>query len=124
MQSGSPSPLWQGGCAALDVRLLRVEGAICGREESFRCTAVARVHGHADAHRKGRLLAVRSQLFGDALGHAGGHFLLRLDQENGELIPTVTCSRINRATVASEHASQPAERPAANEVAILVIDSF
>ena len=106
------------------MRLLRVEGAICGREESFRCAAVARVHGHADAHRKGRLLTVRSQLFGDALGHAGGYLFLRFDQENGELVPAVARSRINGATVASEHASQPAERPAANEVAILVIDSF
>ena len=58
------------------------------------------------------------------LGHVEGHFLLSFDQENGELTPAVARNRINGATVASEHASQPAERPAANEVAILVIDSF
>src|SRR2546422_11291097 len=54
--------------AAAMACLALVEGAVRRIQQGFERRTVARVHGHADAHGQGRLLAVPRHAFGHAPG--------------------------------------------------------
>src|SRR5438445_2496576 len=89
-------------------RLRVVQRAVRRIEEAFERRPIARVDGHADAHRDHRLLAIACHPIGDPARHVPRRRVARLRQHHGELVT----AEPRRGGAAAARA-KPGLRPAA-----------
>jgi len=102
----------------------RVEMLVGFREQFLNALAVAAIDGDADACGKARLIGVFSHDLTDAIGNALGFHVIGFRQNKSKLIAAIASSGVDSAAVDAESLGETAESPAADQMAVIVVDDF
>jgi len=113
------------GDAALNAPgFFRIEILVCFGKKFFNSLAISLVYRNADAGGELWLLLVLGHDYANAIRNLLRFFVLRLGQDESELVAAVACGGIDGAAMNAQNGGQAAERAAADEMAEAIVDFF
>src|SRR5207245_11551166 len=104
--------------------LFRVEILVRFGKQGFDALAISAVDGDTDAGGETRRFIVVGHDFADTVGHAVGLGFLRFWENEGEFVAAIASGGIDGPAVNAEDIGEAADGPAADEMAVAVVDGF
>ena len=101
-----------------------VEFLVGGGEQSFGGDAAGREDGDAGAYGNLRNFRLLGEIAANALGYAQSGVFSGLRQNHGEFVAAIAGGRIDRARSDAQSFGEPAERAAAHQMAVVVVNIF
>src|SRR5262249_45439549 len=103
-------------------RFFRIQLLVRFRKQLFDSFSVAAIYGDTDACGELRLFRIARQYFVNTAGDKVCFSLASLRQDQRKLIATIPRGGVDRTTVYAQNIRQPAQRAAAHQMTMCVVD--